>query len=340
MRQIWISKAGKPEVLEVRTTDDPVPAPDEILIDVKASGINFAEIMARLGTYPDAPQIPCVVGYEVAGVVETTGAHVEGIEVGSKVIGLIRFQGYSSKITLPMTQVYPLPEDWSFEEGAGFPVTYLTAYQLLIVMGNIRESQRVLIHNAGGGVGTAATQIAKLFGVEIFGTASADKHDYLMGNGVDHPIDYRNRDFVRRIHDLTNGEGVDLIVDSIGGKHFARSYNVLRPTGRLVMFGVSAMVQGKSRSYLDVAKMLLGTPLMKFHPINLMNQNKGVLGVNIGHLWEEVEMISGWLRKLLEWANSGQIRPVIDRVFSFEEAATAHHYIQDRRNKGKVILRP
>jgi len=340
MKQVWISKAGEPDVLELREAEDPVVSDSSILIDVKAAGINFADIMARLGIYPDAPKIPCVVGYEVAGIVEQVGSSVSQFAPGMRVIGMTRFGGYSSKITLKENQIFPLPEKWSFEEGAGFPVNYLTAYQLLVVMGSLRNGNSVLVHNAGGGVGTAATQIAKLYNAEIFGTASKHKHPFITENGVLHTIDYRSRDFVKEVKRITDGHGVDLVLDSIGGKHFSRSYDILKKSGRLLMFGVSTMAQGKSRSYADSVKMLFRTPLLKFHPINLMNHNKGVLGVNLGHLWDEPDMVQNWAYELLRWANEGRIRPNIDRTFSFEEAAAAHHYLQDRKNLGKVCLIP
>ena len=340
MKQIWITKAGKPEVLQIREAPDPKPGEGEILIKVQSAGINFADIMARLGLYQDAPDLPCVVGYEVSGIVEATGEGVDNVHPGDKVIGLTRFQGYSSKIVVPDIQVFPLPEDWSVDEGAALPVNYLTAYQLLVVMGSIREGSRVLIHGAGGGVGTAATQIAQIFNATIYGTASPGKHDYIKRNGVDYPIDYRNEDFVERVMDFTDGSGVEIVIDAIGGKHWKRSYDVLRSTGRLLMFGVSSMAQSKKRSFFQTMKTLLSIPILKFYPVKLINENKGVLGVNVGHLWHEQSMVNTWADQLLKWAESGQIRPVVDTTFAFEDAPDAHHYIQDRKNKGKVCLHP
>ncbi len=340
MKQIWISKPGPPEVLELRESTDPPVEEGKVLINVKAAGINFADIMARLGIYPDAPKIPCVVGYEIAGIVEQVGSTQSQFEEGMRVIGMTRFGGYSSKVVLSERQIFPLPDDWSFAEGAGFPVNYFTAYQLLVVMGSIRHGSSVMIHNAGGGVGTAAIQIANLFEAEIFGTASKHKHPFIVENGVGHPIDYHSQDFVEEVKKMTNGHGVDIVIDPIGGKHFSRSYDILRKSGRLLMFGVSTMAQSKTRSYIDTMKMLFRTPTLKFHPIRLMNQNKGVLGANLGHLWDEVAMVQGWADELFTWANDGKIRPHIDRTFSFEEAASAHHYIQDHKNLGKVILIP
>lgn len=340
MKQIWISKAGAPEVLEIREAPDPKPTADEILLEVRSAGVNFADIMTRMGMYRDAPPLPCVVGYEVAGVVLETGENVVSFKLGDRVMGMTRFGGYSSRVVIPRNQIFPLPDGWSFHEAAGFPVNYITAYQMLVVMGAVYEGCTVLVHGAGGGVGTAATQLARIYRAEIYGTGSAWKHDYMRLNGVDYPINYRDRDFVRQIHDLTDGQGVEIVLDSLGGKHWKRSYKVLRATGRLIMFGASNLTSGKRRSFFHMIKTVLNMPHFTFHPINLIDENKGVLGVNLGHMWHESDRITGWVEHMLKWVSEGKLRPQIDRVFSFREAPKAHHYIQDRKNRGKVCLAP
>jgi len=340
MRQVWITKAGAPEVLEVREAPDPVPGPGEVLIEVRSAGINFADIMARMGMYQDAPPLPCVVGYEAAGSVKAVGDHVSGLSPGSDVITMTRFNGYSSHLVVRENQVFPLPEHWSYHEGAGFPVNYLTAYQMLVVMGSIREGNSVLIHGAGGGVGTAASQIAGLYHATVYGTGSRWKHQYMEENGIDHPIDYHTTDFVEEIKQLTDGRGVDIILDSLGGKHWKRSYKTLRATGRLVLFGASSLAPGKKRSLIRALKTLIQMPHMTFHPLKLIDANKAIVGVNIGHLWHEADMVRGWMKRLLDWGEKGMLKPQIDTVFSFDRAAEAHHYIQDRKNKGKVCLEP
>lgn len=340
MQQIWITKAGPPEVLEIKEAPDPEVESHQVRIAVESAGINFADIMARVGMYPDAPKPPCVVGYEVSGTVEKVGTQVTTFQPGERVFTATRFGGYASKVVADAREVLPIPDGWTFHEAAGLPVNYLTAYQLLVVMGSIREGSSILIHSAGGGVGTAATQIARIFDAEIFGTASAHKHDYLKQNGVHHPIDYRSEDFREAIMDLTERQGVDLAIDPLGGASWRKSYQSLKPTGRLLMFGVSSMVPGKAKSMIQALKTLVRVPFLQFNPFNLLNQNKGVLGVNVGHLWDEQAMLLSWFRQILEWADAGLIRPHIDKVFSFEQAKEAHHYIQDRKNLGKVCLQP
>src|SRR3954452_19607583 len=191
MKAVVLTKSGAPDVLQVQEWPDPKVGQGEVRIAVRAAGLNFADTMARLGLYPDAPKTPCVLGYEVAGEVETVGDGVSGFAVGDRVMAGTRFGGQAELVTVPADQALPLPERLSFEQGAAFPVNYGTAYAALIVMGSLREGTRVLIHAAAGGVGIAATQIARNTGAEIFGTASPAKHEAIRAQGVHHPIDYR-----------------------------------------------------------------------------------------------------------------------------------------------------
>lgn len=340
MQQVWIPKAGEPEVLEIREAADPLPAAGEIRIRVAAAGINFADIMGRLGIYPDLPPMPVVVGYEVSGTVDAVGDGVDSSWVGQQVLALCRFGGYSDVICLPEIQVHALPEGMSLEQGAAIPVNYLTAYQLIEVMGGLKAHETVLIHSVGGGVGIAATQLAKQIGARVIGTASQAKHERLGAMGVDACIDYRSEDFAQRVLELTNGRGVELILDAVGGKSFAKGFGVLAPSGRLGMFGMSAAATGPSRNLLSVLKAVASMPLTAFNPVSLMNQNKGVFGVNMGHLWGEAAMVNHWLKTLLGYYANGFIAPHVDRQFSFAQAAEAHRYIQERRNFGKVLLCP
>ena len=195
MRAVVITRHGPPEVLKVEERPDPPVGPGEVRIAVRAAGINFADTMARAGVYPDAPKPPSVVGYEVAGEVESVGDGVEGTKVGDRVLAGTRFGGYAELVSVPDGQIVPLPDRLSFEQGAAFPVNYATAYAGLVIMGGLKEGERALIHAAAGGVGISAIQIAKWRGAEIFGTASASKHEAIKGQGVDHAIDYRSQDF-------------------------------------------------------------------------------------------------------------------------------------------------
>jgi synaptic vesicle membrane protein VAT-1 len=340
MRQIWITKFGPPEVLAVREAPDPEPKPDEVRIRVEASGVNFADIVGRVGLYPDLPPIPVVPGYEVSGRIDAAGADVDSNWIGRDVLAMTHFGGYADVICVPLQQVFPRPSSMSALEAAALPVNYFTAWQLVVVMGGLKPGETVLVHSAGGGVGIAAIQIAKHIGATVIGTASASKHSELRALGVDHLIDYRTEDFEVRAREITHGRGVELILDAIGGDSLKKGYRLLAPTGRLGMFGISSAVTRKERRLFDMLAMLARTPWFQFNPMSLINANKGVFGVNVGHLWGETDRIRGWGEQLLDLWAKGVIKPKIARSFKFDEAADAHHFIQDRKNIGKVLLVP
>ena len=313
---------------------DPPVGAGEIRISVKASGINFADTLARIGLYPDSPKPPCVVGYEVAGVVEQVGPGVQGVSPGDRILALTRFGGYAEAVSVPALQVFPLPEKMSFPEGAAIPVNYLTAVLMLRHFGNVRAGDRVLVHAAAGGVGMAAIQLCRIAGADVFGTASAGKHALLREAGVAHAIDYRTEDFEAAVQRLTGGRGVDIVLDATGA--FRKSYRCLAPLGRLVCFGLSGAATGMKASYLRTLPRLLALPW--FHPIRLMNDNKAVIGVNLGHLWDRIDMLRREMLDLLVDYEAGRIHPVVGKTFPLTEAAAAHRYIQERQNVGKVVL--
>jgi synaptic vesicle membrane protein VAT-1 len=340
MRQIWIPKSGPPEVLVVKEAPDPQPAAGELRIRVEASGVNFADIMGRLGLYPDMPRLPVVPGYEVAGRVDAVGAGVDAGWVGRDVFAATHFGGYADVVCAPQAQVFRRPPDMSAEQGASIPVNYLTAWQLIVVMGGLKAGETVLVHSAGGGVGIAATQIAKHIRAKVIGTASASKHEELRGLGVDWPIDYRTEDFEERAREISGGRGVELILDAVGGDSLKKGYRLLAPTGRLGVFGASSAATGKGAGYLGMVSMLANTPWVQFNPLSLMNANKGVFGVNLRHIWGNFDRVRPWTEQLLSLWESGAIKPKIARVFSFDEGPAAHHFIQDRKNIGKLLLKP
>jgi synaptic vesicle membrane protein VAT-1 len=296
--------------------------------------------MGRLGLYPDLPPIPVVPGYEVGGRVDAVGAGIEANWNGRDVLAATRFGGYADTVCVPVGQVFARPPGMSASEGAAIPVNYFTAWQLVVVMGGLKRGETVLVHSAGGGVGIAATQIAKHLGARVIGTASAGKHAELRALGIDHLIDYRTEDFEARTREITGGRGVELILDAVGGESWKKGYRMLAPTGRLGMFGISAAVTGKERSVLAMLSTLANTPWFQFNPVSLMNANKGVFGVNLGHMWGEIHRQRGWADQLFDLWAQGAIKPKIARSFRFDEAPQAHHFIQDRENVGKVLLVP
>jgi len=343
MRSVVITEHGGPEVLKVQEMPDPPVGPGEVRIAVRAAGINFADTVARVGLYPDSPPVPCVVGYEVGGEVESVGDGVTEHKVGDRVLAGTRFGGYSELVSVRSDMVYELPKKMSFEEGAAFPVNYATAQAGLVVMGGLEEGEKVLIHAAAGGVGISATQIAKARGAEVFGTASASKHDAIREQGVDHPIDYRSLDFAEEVMRITGGEGVDVIFDALGPTSARKGYRILRQGGRLIMYGASEVSTGEKRSLTAAAKAALKAPLATmpwWKSLGMINENKGVFGLNMLHWWDKEGNLDRVIDPLIPQLQKGILRPVVAETFSFERAPDAHRFIGERRNVGKVVLVP
>jgi synaptic vesicle membrane protein VAT-1 len=336
MRQVVIPRYGPPDVFETREFPDPSPGDGEIRIRVRAAGVNFADVLARLGLYPDAPKPPLVVGYEVAGHIDAVGRSVVGVAEGDRVVALTRFGGYADTVVVPADQAFHFPDDLSDAEAAAVPVNYLTASLALYRMAALAPGETVLVHNAGGGVGIAATQLARLRRATVIGTASAFKHDALRTFGVDHAIDYRHANVADEIRALTHGRGVDVILDPIGGRSFMASYRMLAPLGRLIVFGLSAAAPGERRSVWHAFRAWLSTP--RFNPLSLINRNRGVFGLHIGHLWGERRQLAPVMEMLISELRAERLKPVVARTFPLERAADAHRFIQSRQNIGKVVL--
>jgi NADPH:quinone reductase-like Zn-dependent oxidoreductase len=342
VRAVVITEHGGPEVLRVEQRPDPIAGPGQIRIAVRAAGINFADLMARAGIYPDAPPPPCVIGYEVAGEVDSVGEGVEAFAVGDRVIAGTRFGGYAELVAVDEGQAIPLPEALDFEQGAALAVNYATAWAALVVMGGLKPGERVLIHAAGGGVGIAATQIAVGIGAEVFGTASAAKHDAIRAQGVEHPIDYREADFATEAMRASGEEGFDLIIDALGPSSFRKDYRILRSGGRLVMFGLAEVQTGEKRDLPALLRGLARMPLATlpwWRSLRMMNENKGVFGLNLLKWWDD-EGLDRLLEPLRDGLERGAFAPVVAAGFPFERAAEAHRYLGERRNVGKVVLRP
>jgi len=331
MRQVWTTRRGGPEVLEVREAPDPQPKPGEVRIRVRAAGVNFADIMTRVGLYPDAPPLPCVMGYEVAGEIDLPAERA-----GEKVVALTRFGGQSELVCVPAGLALPMPKGLSFAEAASIPVVWLTAWHMLVELGGLRAGQTVLIHAAAGGVGTAAVQICKKIGATTIGTASAGKHARLRELGLLHAIDYRSVDFEPEVKRITSGRGVDIALDAVGT--FRKSYRCLATMGKLMMYGASALVSGERRNPLvalaTVAKMGW------FHPLKMLPDNKGIFGVNIGRLWKEAALLRREMEEILKGFESGEFRAIVDMEVPFAETRRAHERMQARENFGKVVLVP
>ncbi len=334
MRAVVIIKHGDLSVLKVQQRPDPPPpGPGQVRIAVRAAGVNFADHLARVGLYPDAPKPPCVVGYEVAGTIEAVGDGVDASRIGERVLAGTRFGGYSEIVNVKAADTVVLPDSMSFEQGAAVPVNYSPAWAALHGYVSLRAGERVLIHAAAGGVGIAAIQLAKPVGVEIHGTASPGKHEVLREMGVDRAIDYRRDGWWK---DLPS---YDIVLDAVGGKSLRRSYDLLRPGGRLVAYGISSLQQGEKRSLRTALPQLL--PMLRgFNLTKQLSESKAVIGLNMLKLWDDRGTLEPWIEPLSTALADGTASPVVHAAVPFDDAAEAHRILAARENVGKVVLVP
>ena len=334
MRAVVITKHGDPSVLQVQQRPDPPPpGPGQLRVAVRAAGVNFADHLARVGMYPDAPKLPAVVGYEVAGTVEAVGDGVDPNRVGERVLAGTRFGGYAEILNVAADDSVALPDALSFEQGAAVPVNYATAWAALHGYGSLRAGERVLVHAAAGGVGIAAIQFAKAAGAEVHGTASPGKHAKLAELGVDRAIDYRRDGWWKDLGPY------DLVLDALGGTSLRRSYALLRPGGRLVAYGVSNMQHGEKRSLRAAAPHAL-TMLRGFNLLDQLSDSKAVIGLNMLRLWDDRGTLEPWITPLAKALDDGTIAPVVHAAVPFAEAPKAHRILAARENVGKVVLVP
>ncbi|HIA49705.1 MAG TPA: alcohol dehydrogenase [Acidobacteria bacterium] len=335
MRKVVYPGVGGVGTIRIVEVADPVPGPEQVRVRVHRAGINFADLMMRQGLYGSNPDYPFTPGYEVAGEIMDVGVGVEGISPGDRVLALTSFGGYSEQVVLNAKKVIPLPTSMSFDQAAAVPVTYGTAFHMLVHLGNLSRGQTVLVHHAAGGVGTAVAQLCKAYGTKlIVGTASAPKREFVESLGVRF-VDRVAENFVEVCMSMTGGKGVHHAIDPVGGSHVMRSYKALRSGGKLYVFGASSAVKGHIPSRLTAFKMWRSTP--RFDPLKMMNSNKAVFGVHMG-LLDDASVFSGHLENLSGMLLKGDINPIIDSVWRFEQVAEAQMHIHKRENRGKVLL--
>jgi NADPH2:quinone reductase len=322
MRAIEVGSYGDSEVIEPVEREPPEPGAGEVRIAVEAAGINFADIMQRRGHYHGGPAPPFVPGLEVAGTIDAVGDGV-GREVGEAVVTMVDNGGYAEYAIADGSGLLPVPDGLSMEEAAGFPVQFLTARNCLHEWGELSEGESVLIHAAAGGVGTAAVQLAREAGAEVFGTAStAEKLDRVAQLGCDHPINYEQEDFVAAVKAETD-HGVDLVLDGVGGETTEQSLDALAHFGRMVVYGAASGMPGR----LQTDTLLFG--------------NYRVIGYHLGRALQLRPMeVLGAVPALSEMLSAGDLEVQFDRAFDLENAAQAHEYIESRQSIGKVVLAP
>jgi synaptic vesicle membrane protein VAT-1 len=337
MRALVMTKRGGPDdALAVQEWPDPDVASGQVRIRVQAAGLNFADVLARVGLYPDAPKPPTVMGYEVAGEIDSVGPASDGFQPGDRVMAGTRFNGFAELATTDIGNVMRIPEGMSFEQAAALPVNYGTAYAAIARLAAVRPGETVLVHAAAGGVGIAALQILRDRGAIVIGTASAPKHDAVRAEGAEHVIDYRTQDVKREVSKITDGRGVDVVLDALGT--FRESYAMLRPGGRMVIYGASQLLTGDRRNMAKALRAVVRMP--RFNALKLMNENRSVMGLNLLKLWDDRGSLDEIMEPLGELIERGVVKPVVAETFPFDRAGDAHRYIQERRNIGKVVLTP
>lgn len=340
MKALVIRRIGPPETLCIEKWPDPMPQAQQILIRVKAAGVNFADCMARMGLYNDAPPRPFVPGYEASGIVEKVGRAVLHLKEGDRVFGLTRFSGCAEYAAVDAFQMQKIPDGISFDQAAAIPVNYFTAYAALCEMARVRPGDHVLIHSAAGGVGIAAMQISKHFGANIYATAGSDsKLNFLKSIGADVAVNYRRDDYEKVIKaNFFSHKGLDITLNAMGGDSLKKDLRLLGPSGRVIAYGISNMAASNSRDWIGFLRGIITTPII--HPFSLMNENRGIFGLNMLHYFqgpEHYKKISDGLMSLME---AKVINPVVDSTYPLEQAAKAHERIHSRQNMGKVLLIP
>jgi len=322
MKALVITRFGGPEVLELQQVPDAHPAPEQLLVKVEAGGLNFADLLTARGGYAGTPKPPLTAGREFAGRELTANDARE-----RRVMGYVQWGAFAERTVAHRNLVWPIPENWTAEQAAAFPVNFFTAYFAYWKAGLLGQPKsndkpaRVLIHAVAGGVGTAAVQIGKILGIEMYGTSSSEEKLAKVSElGLQHGINYKQRDYVEAIKDITRGEGVDAVFDMLGGEHVAKSVKCVRDFGRVIVYGAAT---GETP--------LLDTRL-------LYAKGASVHGLWLSYLSANRPLMESAWKQLSEWLAAGKLHPVIGKVFPLEQAREAYTLMQEGKNYGKIVL--
>jgi len=339
VREILLPRHGPPEVFVDREIEQRALAAGEVRVDVRASGINFADLMQRLGLYSSAPRPPYVPGFEVAGLVSEVGAGVEALRPGDRVVAMMKHGGYSQQVVVPQIQAVPLPGALSMQQAAAIPVNYLTAWFCLYDMGALAPGGTVLIHHGAGGVGVAAIQLSRRTGARVIATTgTAAKLGFLRELGADEAVCIADADWKQQVEARVGKRAVDVVLDPVGGRVMKQGLDLLAPLGRLVAFGLSQAVAGPGRNLLHAAIAYLRSP--RVNPLQLTTLNTGVFGFHLAHLNGKEARVAAVLREVVGLAGAGELAPHVDSTYPLTAAgvAAAHRHIHARANRGKVLL--
>ena len=343
MRKIVIHKAGDYRQLKLEEFPDLTPAETEVVVEVKAFGVNYADIIIRWGLYESAKQMvgwPITPGFEFSGIVKSIGHSVTKFKPGDKVFGISLFNAYASEVKVPAHQIYTLPAELTFEQAAGIPAVYLTAYHALFQNVVVRPGMKALIHSAAGGVGSALVQLCRIAGITTIGVVgSAHKVASLKGLGCDHIIDKSSEDLWKKVEEFAPA-GVDLCFDANGVSTLKQSYQHLATCGKLVSYGAHSMFPktGGRVNYLKLVKDYLRSP--RFNPIDMTSENKSLITFNLSFLFSRQDLFEEGMQDLLKWIKQGKLQAPMLKTYPMEQVADAHRFIESGQSIGKLILLP
>lgn len=336
MRQIWITKPGEPSVLRLKESPTPIPKNGEVRIKVEAAGINPLDILCRQGRYNQSPAAPFVPGMEVAGTIDAVAQGISGFKEGDKVFAYTQFGGYSDTVCVPSNQVFKRLDWMNAADGAALIVDYLTSYVALVVMGSLRTGDTILIHNVYDSLGLASLAICRIRGTTTYGTALSNYHQYLKERGLNHAIDWREADYGDVIQGMED-RGVEIVLARLGDGDWQKNYHLLSSAGRLVYLD-GPILNGKKLSFLSRLRLNLSKPAYSIS--SLVIDSKSVSGLNLYQLWQGSDNVQKWMDQIISWYDEALFRPDIDKIFPFSQVQQAHEYIEEGRNKGKIILMP
>lgn len=337
MKAVYLIKKGPAfSAFQIREIPTPSPKAGQVLVKVEAFGLNFADVMARNGMYKEAPPLPCVLGYDVAGTVETIGKDVTNVKPGDRVTAMTRFGGYAEYAITDARVTGIIPATLDAATATALTTQFCTAYFAAAEMVNLHRGDKVLVHSGAGGVGTALIQFAKYKQCEIFSTAGTEeKLRYLIAMGVHHPINYATHDFETEVKKITEGKGVDVIFDAVGGKSVKKGFRSLASGGRIVCFGAADMsnknLPGKLKAVLDFGI---------YHPVMFMMASKSMIGINMLRVADDhPQVVQRCLEAVLKLTDEGVFNPPPGKTFHVSEIAAAHEYLEKRKSMGKVAVR-
>jgi NADPH:quinone reductase-like Zn-dependent oxidoreductase len=337
VRAVVIDRFGPPEVLVIREVPMPEPGPGDVLVQTKSIGLNFADVLARLGYYPGVPKPPFIPGIELSGTVVKAGELVRGLRKGERVIAITKQHAYAEFVAVPQNRIVRIPRRMGFNEAAAFAVTGLTAYHGMVTLAHAKRGERMLLHAAAGGVGTAALQLARQLGVKVYATVgSQSKVELVRSLGAVSVINYRDEDFSVALRREMAPHSIDIVFDSVGGRAFRKGWRLLAPMGRYVLYGLSSIADRRVVKKLKALRELAAVPLI--FPPTLVSKNVSLMAFNLYFLMDRGAYLQRAMRYLLRLSGQRRFRPIIGAEYPFEKIVEAHYHLQSRKSVGKVVL--